>query len=200
MKKALVVLVALLTLAASSAYALTEAQSAAAQKAFNKVPATEIAAKAATLVKSTPAADRKDMAVALTRAAIAKNPNVASAVVSSISAVAPEVSPAISAAASAMLRSHAEMIASAATTSAPQYSEQITASVSAAVPSAAATVTKTRVSENSAVTATGTPIVIVPGPIRGVQYTPVVPPASTPSANIQVGYDPNRYSSPAPAH
>ncbi len=200
MIKATVVFAALLTVAASSAYALSDVQLASVKKAYSKVPATEMAAKAAKLVKQTPTADREAMAVALTRAAIAKNANVASSVVSAISAAAPETSPAVSAAAAAMLNGRASSIATAASAAAPEYSEKITQSVSTAVPSAAtqiASAPRTRSSGNSGAVSTGGTVTIKPGPIRGIQYTPVIPPASTPSSLVQPGYDPARYSSPS---
>jgi hypothetical protein len=200
MMKATVVFAALLTFAASSAYALTDAQLASVKKAYNKVPATEMAAKAANMVKQTSTADREAMAVALTRAAIVKNANVASSVVSAISAAAPETSPAVSAAAAEMLNERASTIAMAAAAAAPEYSTRITQSVSTAVPSAAtqiAAMPRTRSNGNSGAVTTGGTITITPGPIRGIQYTPVIPPASTPSALVQPGYDPKRYSSPS---
>lgn len=200
MKKATVVFAALLTVAASSAYALTDAQVVLVKNAYSKVPATEMAAKAATLVKQTSTADREAMAVALTRAAISKNANVAGSVVSAISEAAPETSPAVSAAAAAMLNERASSIAMAAAAAAPDFSEQITQSVSTVVPSAATQVAasvRTRSTSNSGVTPTGAVITIKPGPIRGIQYTPVIPPATTPTGLIQPGYDPKRYSSPS---
>lgn len=200
MKKATVVFAALLTVAASSAYALTDAQVVLVKNAYSKVPATEMASRAAKLVKQTSTTDRTAMAVALTRAAIAKNANVAGSVVSAISEAAPETSPAVSAAAATMLNERASTIAMAAVAAAPQYSEQITQSVSTAVPSAAtqvATSVRARSTSNSGVTPTGATITIVPGPIRGIQYTPVIPPASTPKTLVQPGFDPNRYSSPS---
>lgn len=200
MIKATVVFAALLTVAASSAYALSDAQLASVKKAYSKVPATEMAAKAAKLVKQTSTADREAMAVALTRAAISKNANVASSVVSAISAAAPETSPAVSAAAAAMLNERASMIATAAAAAAPDYSEKITQSVSTAVPTAAtqvASAMRTRSSGNSGAVVTGGTVTIKPGPIRGIQYTPLIPPASTPSGLAQPGFDPARYSSPS---
>lgn len=201
MKKATVVFAALLTVAASSAYALTDAQVVLVKNAYSKVPATEMASRAAKLVKQTSTTDRTAMAVALTRAAIAKNANVAGSVVSAISEAAPETSPAVSAAAATMLNERASTIAMAAVAAAPQYSEQITQSVSTAVPSAAPEVAKIPRPRSgptpSTLTPTGATITIVPGPIRGIQYTPVIPPASTPKTLVQPGFDPNRYSSPS---
>jgi hypothetical protein len=200
MMKATVVFAALLTVAASSAYALSDAQLASVKKAYSKVPATEMAAKAAKLVKQTPAVDREAMAVALTRAAIVKNANAASSVVSAISAAAPETSPAVSAAAASMLNERASAIALSASAAAPDYSDKITQSVSTAVPSAAtqiAATVRTRSTDNSSVVASGGTVTIKPGPIRGIQYTPVIPPATTPTALVQPGYDPKRYSSPS---
>lgn len=199
MKKATVVAV-LLMVAASSAYALTEAQSVSVKKAYVKVPATEMAAKAAKMVRETPAVDREEMAVALTRAAILKNANVASSVVSAISQAAPETSPAVSAAAAELLKDRASMIAMAATAAAPDYSAQIVQSVSAATPNIAPQTVSTpraRSSDNSGVISSGGTVTIKPGPIRGIQYTPVIPPATTPKALVLPGYDPKRYSSPS---
>jgi hypothetical protein len=200
MKKTTVVFAALLAVAASSAYALSDAQLALVKKAYIKVPAMEMAAKAAKLVKQTPTVDREAMAVALTRAAIVKNANVASSVVSAISTAAPETSPAVSAAAAAMLNERASSIATAAAAAAPDYSEQITQSVSTAVPSAAtqiASANRPRSSGNSAEVNSGGTVTIKPGPIRGIQFTPVIPPATTPTALAVPGFDPKRYSSPS---
>ena len=200
MMKATVVFAALLTVAASSAYALSDAQLASVKKAYSKVPVTEMAAKAAKMVKATSTVDREAMAVALTRAAIAKNANVASSVVSAISAAAPETSPAVSAAAASMLNQRASAIAIAAAAAAPDYSEKITQSVSTAVPAAATQVAssvRSRSAGNSSAVTSGGTVTIKPGPIRGIQYTPVIPPARTPTALVQPGYDPARYSSPS---
>jgi hypothetical protein len=191
-KKTVSVLAALLTFAVTSAFAT-------GQNAFDKVPAPEMAAKAAQMVTKAAASQKEQTAVAVVKAALAKNPALASVVIAAVCKVAPEVAPAVSAAAAEVAQEYAETIAAAAAKAAPQYATMIADSVSAAVPSAAASVrSRVRTERSYAMAASnGGVIVISPGVIAGIQFTPPVPPTPPGEAAVP-GFDPRRYQSPTP--
>ena len=185
-------LAALLSLGISASAALTDAQTASVKKAFNKVPALELPAKAARMVTQASATTRVDMAVEVVRTIIAKNPASAVAVVSAISTACPEAAPAVAAAAAKMLNEQAMVIVAAAEKAAPGSSSQIYAAVSTAVPSAKSALMARSTSRLAASPVASGTITVVSGPIAGLQYTPPFAPTEAPTPNL--GYDTaNRY-------
>jgi hypothetical protein len=191
-KKALLLLAALLSLGISASAALTDAQTASVKKAFNKVPALELPAKAARMVTQASASVKEDMAVEVVRTIIAKNPASAVAVVSAISAACPEVAPAVAAAASSMLKEQAVMIVAAAEKAAPKFSSKIYAAVSTAVPSAQAKLQARSTSRAAASPVASGTITVVSGPIAGLAYSPAFAPTEAPAPTL--GWDNvNRY-------
>ena len=194
-KKALLLLAALLSLGISASAALTDAQTASVKKAFVKVPALELPAKAARMVTQASASSKEDMAVEVVKTVIAKNPASAVAVVSAISVACPDVAPAVAAAAASILNDQAMMIVAAAEKAAPKASSKIYAAVSTAVPSAQAKLQARSTSRLAASPVSSGTIVVVTGPIAGLQYNPPFAPTEAPTPNT--GYDKaNRY----PAH
>jgi len=197
-KKTTALIAALLALTVSSANALTDVQASSISKVFNKVSAPELAGKAAQFISQASAADKEEVAVAVVRAILAKNPTVAATLVSSIVTVAPEVAPAVTAAAASMLKPQAEAIAVAAAKAAPNYSERICQSVAEVVPTSADSVqTRVRSSVRSAATPVSGAFVIsfTPGVIRGLIFTPPTPPTPPPRKPV-LGFDQNRYQNP----
>lgn len=191
-KKTMAVLAALLTFAVTSAFA-------AGQNAFDKIPAPQMAEKAAQMVTQATASQKEQTAVSVVKAALTKNPALASVVIAAVCKVAPEVAPAVSAAAAELAQEYAEAIAAAAVKAAPAYANLIAESVSTAVPSAAASVRSRVRTEKSYATAAaaGPVIVITPGVIMGIAYTPPVPP--TPVVVLpEPGFDPKRYQNVNP--
>ena len=189
-KTALLLLATLLSLGISASAALTDAQVASVKKAFTKVPALELPAKAARMVTQASASTKEDMAVEVVRAIIAKNPASAVAVVSAISTACPDVAPAVAAAASAMLKDQAVMIVVAAEKAAPAFSGKIYAAVSAAVPSAQAKLQARSTSRLAATPVASGSITVVGGTISG--WTPLGAPVAAPAPTP--GSDANRYS------
>lgn len=185
---------ALLALTVSSANALTDVQANSINKMFSKVSAPELAGKAAQFVSQASTADKEEIAVAVVRAVLAKNPTVAATLISSIVTAAPEVAPAVTATAVSILKPQAEAIALAAAKAAPSFSERICLAVSEVVPSNAESVqVRVRTSvRNAATPISGATINIIPGVIQGLQWTPPVPPTPPPRKPV-IGYDLNRY-------
>lgn len=186
------------TLSAASVNALTEAQTAMVKKAFDNIPAAELSAKAAQMVAQTAARDKEEVAVTITQTILKKHPAVAVSLVSAISKVAPEVASTVAATAAKIVNAYAEAIAVAAAKAAPQFSEEIAQAVITAAPkNSSAVLTKVRASTrmaNKAVAAASAPV-IRGGPIRGPQFTPIVPPSPVAAPPVE-GFDPNRYSAP----
>jgi hypothetical protein len=207
-KLATALLSATLALAVTSAYGkLTDEQIASATRTLNKAATLELAPTAVQLVSKTMAADRVEMAVAATRAVVAKNPSAVVTVVAAISAAAPETAPAVAAVAAKLLADQAEAIAMAAAKSAPSSTEKIVQAVLAEFPTVAektATVPYLySVSENAAkVRATNSrgdnasamgSVTVKPGPLN---TNLVINTAPTPAATPVLGYDPKRYAAP----
>jgi len=138
-----VLLAALSFFAAPSASAITQSQVQAIKKAVANVPAAEIAAKSAQIVRQSNDTDRKDTALATVREVISKRPATVLAVVAAISKAAPELSAAVAAEAAQICGDQAAEIARVATTSAPGQAEQIAAAVAKASPKAATSVART---------------------------------------------------------
>jgi hypothetical protein len=91
MKRHMMILALSAAVAAPSAFAVTEAQLKALANALSSVPAPELPAKAAEVVKQAPPTERASIAIAAVQAAIAQNRASAPLVVSAISKAAPEV-------------------------------------------------------------------------------------------------------------
>ena len=193
-KKTTALIAALLALTVSSANALTEVQTDSISKMFNKVPVAEVSGKAAQFISQTPASDKEEVAVAVVRTVLAKNPTVAATLISSIVTVAPEVAPAVVAEAVSNSKPQAEAIAIAAAKAAPNYSERICQSVAEVVPSSADTIqTRVRTSlRNAATPVSGATIIFIPGVTRGIAFTPFIPPTTPPRRPV-IGFDQNRY-------
>jgi hypothetical protein len=126
-------LVAMATVAAPSALALTTAEIKAAKKDVVSVPAPEMPAKAANMVGKADKKDRTAMAVAVVEAVIFKNRSLASHVVSAVIKIAPETATAVTMAASRVDAAQVAAIVRAATTAAPEQSSAIRQVASAEV-------------------------------------------------------------------
>ena len=125
-------LVAMATVAAPSAQALTLAEKKAAKKAVLSVPAPEMPAKAAELVGSADKKDRTAMAVAVVEAVIFKNRAIAPLVVSAVIKAAPEAASEVTLAATRIDGAQAAAIVKAATAAAPEQSTAIRQAVTEA--------------------------------------------------------------------
>lgn len=139
MKKSIVgrlaaVVVTVAALAFTPAYAGNDAQKALVNKAIEKAPVTELAAKAATLVSQAKEAERGGVAVAAVEVIVGKHPAVATAVVSAIAKAAPEVAAKAAAKATELSPGQAVAIARAASLAAPKYAAEIAAAVAKANP------------------------------------------------------------------
>lgn len=126
-------LVAMATVAAPSALALTTAEVKAAKKAVVSVPLPEMAAKAADMVAKADKKDRTRMAVAVVEAVIFKNRTLASHVVSAVIKVSPESATEVTKAAARLDAAQIAAIVRAATTAAPEQSSAIRQMASATV-------------------------------------------------------------------
>ncbi|MBM3878462.1 MAG: hypothetical protein FJ387_01915 [Verrucomicrobia bacterium] len=128
------VFVAAAAVAIAPAYGSVESQKVVVAKAIQKVPVTELAAKAANLVAKAKAADRKDVAIASVQVILQQQPMVAAPLVGAISAVAPNLAAAVAAAAAEINPAQAVEIARAAASAAPDEGTAIVAAVSKAAP------------------------------------------------------------------
>lgn len=126
-------LVAMATVAAPSALALTTAEVKAAKKAVVSVPVPEMAAKAADMVAKADKKDRTRMAVAVVEAVIFKNRTLASHVISAVIKAAPETATEVTKAAARLDAAQVAAIVRAATTAAPEQSTAIRQVASATV-------------------------------------------------------------------
>ncbi|MBI4326139.1 MAG: hypothetical protein HY674_12875 [Chloroflexi bacterium] len=133
-------LVALPTIAISSANALPESQVTAIKKAVTGVPAPELAAKAAEIVSQADKQDRLEVGVTVVRAIVALSPASAPVVVAAIAKVAPEIAPAVAAAATQLAPDQAVAIAKAAATAAPAQAVRIATALAEAAPRLAASI------------------------------------------------------------
>jgi len=117
--------------------AQSAAQIEAAKEILAKVPAADLASKAAELVANAPAKERAAVASAATQAVTWIKPDVASATVAAISLRVPVVAPAAAAAAAARLPDSAGVIALAAANVPGVRVDDVRPAVIAAVPSKA---------------------------------------------------------------
>jgi hypothetical protein len=124
-------------LIAHAVFAQTAAQIEAAKDLLAKVPAADLASKAAELVANAPAKERAAVASAAAQAVTLIKPDVASATVAAISLRVPVVAPAAAAAAAARLPDLAEVIALAAANVPGVRVDDVRPAVIAAVPSKA---------------------------------------------------------------
>lgn len=104
------------------------------QQTLNAVPAPELPARAAELVKNAKARDRRKVTVQVIDAALARNPAAAVAVVGAVARAVPEVAALAAGAAAAAQPAQAADIARAAASSAPAEAGKIVAAVCRAAP------------------------------------------------------------------
>ena len=102
-----------------------EAQIKAFKNSFSRVPAPEIAAQAATLVKTAKADDQTAAAISAVQAAMQVNPASTIAVVGAIARVAPATAPSVAKTAAFASPKSASAIAKAAAAAAPDYADKI---------------------------------------------------------------------------
>lgn len=129
MKRQITIVAIAMALAASSAFAASNAQLKAIKKTINTVPVPELPAKAAELVTQAAKEDREAVAVTVVRAAITKSRSSAPLVVAAISKAAPEVAGPASRVAAEMETAQSGSIAAAAIGAVPSAKAEITASV-----------------------------------------------------------------------
>lgn len=156
--------IAAVSLASPSAYALTAAQATAVKKAVTAVAAPEMPAKAAELVKAASKEDREAVAVTAVRAAIYKNRSTAAAVVAAVAKAAPDLAPAITLAATQMESQQANAITIAAVAAAPMAKVEINTSAARGV--------RETISPISAVPPAFTPTVLPQAPQTPGKTTP----------------------------
>jgi hypothetical protein len=118
--------------------ASTEAELVAAQRAVTSVPAPEMPAKAAQVVKAAKKKDRSTVASSVIRAIAAKNRTSVLVSVSSIIKANPETASAVAQTATEILPDQALRIARIASIAAPQETQAIRNSVAEVAPAAAA--------------------------------------------------------------
>ncbi len=123
---------------AFSSQASTEAELTAAQRAVTSVPAPEMPAKAAQVVKAAKKKDRSTVARSVIQAIAAKNRTSVLVSVSTISKAAPETAAAVAAAATQAVPEQALAIARVSSIAAPQQAQAIRVSVASVAPQAAA--------------------------------------------------------------
>ncbi len=95
------------------------------KKALSKVPPPELAAKAAELVSNAPLNEQKNVAIAVVRAAVKKNPTSAPYVVGAVAKAAPGVAAVAAATAVALEPKQAGLISKMATAAAPTRAGEI---------------------------------------------------------------------------
>ena len=125
-------------LSASVATAQTAEQILAARDILAKVPAAELAGRAAQLVANAPPKEKAAVAAAVAQSVASLNPDVASAAVASIALKVPVAAPAAAAAAAGKLPGSAAAIAVAAASVAGVKASDVRTAVIAAVPAQAA--------------------------------------------------------------
>jgi hypothetical protein len=132
-----VVAVTVATLALAPVRAGTEAQKALVNKAIEKAPVAELAAKAADLVSNAKASERTDLAVTAVEVIVSKHPTAAATVVAAIAKAAPGAAAKAAAKAAELNPAHAAIIARAAALAAPRYASQVAVAVSNRAPKSA---------------------------------------------------------------
>jgi hypothetical protein len=137
-----VLLAALSFVAAPSASAISRQDVQAIKEAVANVPAAEVAAKAAQIVRQANDADRQDVAVATVREVVTQRPATVLAVVAAVSKAAPSASAAVAAEAARIVTDKAPEIAQVAATNAPAQADQIAAAVAKVAPKSATDVTR----------------------------------------------------------
>ena len=142
-KMVLAALLAAITCSAvSPAQALTEKETAGITKSIKDAPAAELAVKAAEFVTKATKKEKQATAVAVVRAAIAKNPASAVSVVSSVVKAAPATAPAVASAASRLAPDQIEAIAVAAALASPELADKVVAALADVDPKAQERVAK----------------------------------------------------------
>jgi hypothetical protein len=169
-----VLLAALSFFAAPSATALSTTELLAIKKAVVEVPAAEVAARAAQIVKQASKADRKDVALATIREIVSSRPATIVQVVAAIAKTAPELSVAVAGEAAKLATDQSAEIAKAAATGAPSQADQIAAAVAKVAPGSAVKVTQAVAS-------------LVPEQASAISEAVV---ASVPTAQSQIANDP----------
>lgn len=144
MKRYKVTLAALLAalsfFAAPFAQAVSTSQILAIKKTIGDVPAVELAAKSAALVRQADAADRQEVAVLAVREVANQRPAAIIAVVGSLAKTAPDLSALIASEAAKLVAERATEIAKAAAAGAPAQAEKIAAAVAKVAPRSASRV------------------------------------------------------------
>jgi hypothetical protein len=101
---------------------------------LSSVPAAELPAKAAELVRDAKARQRETVTIEVVKAAVAKNPGAAPAIVGTIAKAAPDMAAVAAATAAAEQPAQASAIAKAAAAAAPSKAGKIVAAVCRVVP------------------------------------------------------------------
>ena len=122
-------LATLMCSAVSPVQALTEKETAGITKSIKDAPAAELAVKAAEIVTKATKKEKQATAIAVVRAAIAKNPASAVSVVSSVVKAAPATAPAVAAAAGRLAPDQIESIAVAAALASPELADKVVAAL-----------------------------------------------------------------------
>ena len=136
-KMVLAALLGALTCSAiSPVQALSEKETAGITKSIKDAPAAELAVKAAEIVTKATKKEKQATAVAVVRAAIAKNPASAVSVVSSVVKAAPATAPAVAAAAGRLAPDQIEAIAVAAALASPELADKVVTALSDVDPKA----------------------------------------------------------------
>src|SRR3954468_6455374 len=98
------------------------------EEEFSRVPVPELGARAALLVRSAPAYDREETAVAAVETVLQRNPAAAVTVVAAISKAAPETARAVVAAANRVAPASSEHVLIAARNAAPSFRDSFDSS------------------------------------------------------------------------
>jgi hypothetical protein len=134
MNKILVFASSLVLFFGASAYAGDDALAASATAALKKVPAAEMPAKAASMIKAASKAEREATTIQVVKVAVALNPASAPALIGTIAREVPASAPVAAATAAAQQPGQASAIAKAAAASAPAQAGAIAGAVCRAVP------------------------------------------------------------------
>ena len=146
----LAALAGMVSFAASPAYAMTDRQEAAIEKALLKTPAIELAAKSVDFVTKATANDRKATAVLAVRTSVKKNPASAPSVVSAICSIAPDLAPKLMAVVAEVAPDQSAATAKIIARVAPEQVGQVSLEISEAAPKTLATINAAMAEEKAA--------------------------------------------------
>jgi hypothetical protein len=172
------ILLAVSLFASASANALTEAQTADIKKTIARTPALELTPAAQRIIRAAKSDEKAEVALAVVRAALAKNARVAVALTKAVTKEVPQIAAQVAAIAAQFNPSEAVEITRVACVNAPKDADQIAVAVAKVSPKSAAKVAKAAVASSPS---------IAPSIVRGVsEAVPTAQAAIEKDATIRI--------------